>query len=97
MKQSFSMMVLNKVQPFATESFARKVAMLVLDDRYTRTAFAASDSDHVIDGGDHWVVTFKNALVAEDAARPVLSNGFLMPMTLSFKVRKCDAGIVDVI
>lgn len=96
MDQSIAMIALNSVQPFASETYAKKVALLVLDDRYPKSVFLPQEGGTVVDGGDVWSVTFENSLLKDNRdAFPIL-DGVLLPRTLTFEIRKADAAIVDI-
>lgn len=89
-------MALNGVQPFASEAFARRVGLLVLEDRYPRDFFVADGEGVVVDAGDAWLVTFRNLLVRKDAGAVPLGSALMLPVSLTFRVRKCDGGVVDI-
>jgi hypothetical protein len=90
------MMALNSVQPFVSEGFAKKIALLVLDDRYPKDAFLSDGTSVAVDEGDVWLVTFKNSLSVENSESLPMVNGVLIPRTLTLKIRKRDAAILDI-
>ncbi len=96
MDQSFGMMALNSVQPFASEEFAKKLALLVLDDRYPKDVFLSDGIGAAVNQGDVWLVTFKNSLHVDDSESLPIMNGMLIPRALTLKIRKRDAAILDI-
>lgn len=96
MDQSIAMIALNTAQPFVSEAFAKKVVLLVLDDRYPKSVFRPQEGGTVLDGGDVWIVTFENALLKDNSESFPIVDGELLPRALTFDIRKADAAIVDI-
>lgn len=97
MNSSISMMVLNSLQPFVSESFARRMALLVIEDRYPPSVFSPKGTGMVVDGGEVWRVTFDNGLVdSSDNQKMVMIDGVVVPRKLTFVIRKSNAEIVDI-
>lgn len=96
MNQSIAMIALNSIQPFVSEGFAKKVALLVLDDRYPKDFFLPQEGGTVISDGEVWRVTFKNALLENNSDTFPIVNGVLLPRALTFTIRKTDAAILDI-
>ena len=94
---NFTMIALNQGQPFVSERFAERLALLVIDDRYPKDFFLVRGSGVVTDKGDVWLVTFENALVAQgdDSALPMVS-GAVVPRRLTITIRKVNGEIVDI-
>lgn len=97
MNSSITMMALNSVQPFASKSFARRMALLIIEDRYPTSIFSPKGAGMVEDGGDVWRVTFDNALVHDaDNKRIAMVDGAIVPKKLTFVIRKNNAAVVDI-
>lgn len=94
---SFTMTALNQGQPFVSEKLARRLAMLVIDDRYPKDFFAARGTGVVTDKDAVWLVTFENALVDQDndSILPMV-NGVVVPRQLTITIKKTNGEIVDI-
>jgi hypothetical protein len=87
----------NMERPFVSESFAKRLALLVLDEKYPKADFSVRGSGTTMDQGDTWVVTFDNALVEPGDTRAMpLVNGRFIAKRLSVRIRKANAEIIDV-
>lgn len=98
MNSSFTMMALNSIQPFVSENFARRMALLILEDRYPSDVFSPKGEGVVADGGEVWRVTFDNELVDQnDSQAMAMVNGAVVPKKLTFVLRKSNAEVVDIL
>lgn len=89
-------MVLNRVQPFVSAQFAQKLGLLVLEDHYPDAVFVVDGEGLVTDEGEAWAVTYRNQLVLGDSRALPERDGVLLPRTLTLRVRKCDAGVLEI-
>lgn len=97
MNSSFTMLALNSVQPFASESFARRMALLIMEDRYPLNVFSPEGVGIVVDGGEVWRITFNNGLADESESQKMLMiDGAVAPRKLTFVIRKDNAAVVDI-
>lgn len=97
MNSSITMISLNSVQPFVSNSFARRMALLIIEDRYPPDVFSPKGSGMVVDDGEVWRVTFDNALVTEnDVGKIAMVDGAIVPRKLTFVIRKSNAEVVDI-
>lgn len=97
MNSSVTMMALNSVQPFASESFARRMALLIIEDRYPPDVFSPAGTGVVVDGGEVWHVTFDNSLINTSGGQKMpMIDGVVVPKKLTFVIRKRNAEVVDI-
>lgn len=97
MNSSITMMALNSEQPFASKAFVRRMALLIIEDRYPTSVFSPKGAGIVEDGGDVWRVTFDNSLVHDAANKRIaMVDGAIVPKKLTFVIRKNDAAVVDI-
>lgn len=97
MGSSFTMMALNSIQPFVSESFARRLALLIVEDRYPPDVFSPKASGVAIDDGEFWRVTLENDLVDQgDSQAIAMIAGAVVPRKLTFVIRKSNAEVVDI-
>ena len=85
---SLSMTVLNNGQPFVSRGFANRLALLVIDEKYSRNAFSVRGPGRVVDKGESWSVTFANALVP--------STGMIVPTGLTITIRKTNGEVISI-
>jgi len=91
------MMALNSVQPFASASFAQRMALLIIEDRYPSNVFSPKGAGVVVDGGEVWRVTFDNSLISDDSSQKMaMIDGVVVPRKLTFVIRKSNAEVVDI-
>lgn len=97
MNSSITMMALNSVQPFASESFARRMALLIIEDRYPSDVFSPAGAGTTVDGGAVWRVTFDNSLIStKDTKKMPMIDGVVVPRKLTFVIRKSNAEVMDI-
>jgi hypothetical protein len=87
----FSMIVSNAEGPFVTADFARKLGIVIMEQKYPGFTFAP-ESPVVLDKGDTWWVTFtvKEWPKNMEKLRPGLSDH------LTLWIRKRDAAILAI-
>jgi hypothetical protein len=75
--------------PFATGDFAKKLGVLVMEQKYPGASFEAA-SPTVLDKGDAWWVTFTVTQWPKDMEklRPIL------PRQIALMIRKSDAAVL---
>lgn len=97
MNSSITMMALNSVQPFVSKSFAQRMALLIIEDRYPPDVFLPKGPGTVVDDGEVWRVTFDNDLVDENNHQEnVMVGGAIVPRKLVFVIRKSNAEVMDI-
>jgi hypothetical protein len=62
--KSVSMMLFNFQAPFVSETFARRIAQIVIEEKYPQSMFVAAGPSVALDAGSVWKITLKNALVS---------------------------------
>lgn len=98
MNSTFTMMALNSIQPFVSEAFARRMALLIIEDRYPPNVFSPKARGVVVDGGEVWRVTLDNELVDQSASQALaMVDGAVVPIKLTFVIRKSNAEVVDIL
>jgi hypothetical protein len=90
-KSDVSMLLWNSSGPFVTSEFAKKLGVLVMEQKYARVRFEAA-SPTVLDKGDTWWVTFTVTQWPKDMER--LQP--LLPRQLTLLIRKSDAAVLGV-
>lgn len=85
---SIMMTLQNQDQPFVSESFAKRLALLVIDEKYPKAAFIPREPATIADQGEIWTVTFENALP--------LPKDSIFPKRLSIAIRKNNGEIVNI-
>ena len=94
---SLSMMLLNQGQPFVSEKFAERLAVLVIEEKYPKDIFSVHASGIIVGKEDTWLVTFDNALVSqEDKSHLPMSDGRIIPRRLTITIRKTSGEIVAI-
>jgi hypothetical protein len=94
---SISMMLLNHGAPFVSQSFAERLALLVIGEKYPGDLFVVRGKGTVTDKGEVWAVTFENALVdPEDPAALPMVEGNLTAKRLTITIRKTNGEIVAI-
>jgi len=92
------MMALNSTQPFVSEAFAKRIALLIVEDRYPHNVFSPKRAGLVQDGGEVWRVTFENELIDSNDSSPMpMIDGVVVPRKLTFVIRKRNAEVVDIL
>jgi hypothetical protein len=89
--QAISMLLLNFAEPFVTRSFAERLALLAMSEKYPGTSLSGTPPD-TIDKGEEWWVTVK---VDHWDAPKSLSYGALLAHQLTIVIRKKDAAILS--
>ena len=86
-----SMFLENFGGPFVTGDFAKKLATLVMQQKYPGATFDAASAD-VLDKGDTWWVNFTVREWPKDMEklRP------LLPAHITFLIRKSDAAVLGI-
>jgi hypothetical protein len=74
--------------PFVSQSFAERLARLVIEEKYPKNIFTAQGAGHVVDKGDAWWVTFDNAIKGTMAT--------MIPIRLTVHIRKANGEIVTI-
>jgi hypothetical protein len=83
-----SMELQNLVGPFVTQTFAQRLAVLVLEERYTANVFLPKTPVVAVDKGELWSVTVENALSLEP--------GLIRPKDITVQIRKRNGEIVAI-
>lgn len=91
-KFNLSMTLLNVDQPFVSKEFSKRLALLVLDEKYPKDIFVYEESVTVTDNGETWVVIVNNSIFSEDRA----SLGSIIPRRLSVEIRKANGEIIGI-
>lgn len=78
----------NITEPFVSQSFAERLARLVIEEKYPKNIFSIRGSGNIIDRGDTWWVTFDNAING--------SMGAIIPRRLTVHIRKSNGEIVTI-
>ena len=90
-----SMVLLNFESPFVTRDFAEKLAILVIDQKWSKDLFVLRGAGRIVDLGDAWSVTFENAL--DRGSDPIPTwNGRVVPRTLTIRIRKTNGEILAI-
>ena len=94
---SVSMIALNQGQPFVSQSFAERLALLVIEEKYPRDFFTVRGSGNTVDKGDIWLVTFDNGLTdPSDKNALAVVQGRVIPKRLTITIRKANCEIVAI-
>jgi hypothetical protein len=90
-QSDISMFLWNFGGPFVTSDFAKKLGVLVIEQKYPGAVFDAA-SPAVLDQGDTWWVTFTVTQWPKDMEelRPML------PRQITLRIRKSDAAVLGV-
>jgi hypothetical protein len=90
-QSEISMFLENFGGPFVTSDFAKKLGVLVMEQKYPGTSFDAA-SAAVVDKGDTWWVTFTVTQWPQEMQklRP------LLPHQLTLLIRKSDAAVLGI-
>jgi hypothetical protein len=83
-----SMDLQNMNGPFITKPFAENLALLVVQQRYSKDIFVARTPVTVGDAGDSWLVTVDNSLPLEPKT--------IKPFHLTVVIRKKNGEILGV-
>jgi hypothetical protein len=83
-----SMTMQNLMGPFVTKDFAERLALLVLEEKYSRDVFSARAVSDVTDKGDIWLVTVENDLPS--------SPGSLAPRRFIVHIKKRNGEITAI-
>ena len=83
-----SMDLQNLNGPFITKHFAERLALLVVQERYSKDIFVARTPVSVEDAGDTWLITLDNALPLEPKT--------IKPFHLMVIVRKKNGEILGI-
>jgi len=84
-----SILVGNMQGPFVSRKFAERLALLVIQERYTPDVFLPRGAPPiVVDKGDFWSVTFDNELPR--------SSTSIIPKELTIHIRKANGEIVAI-
>jgi hypothetical protein len=86
--QDASMELQNLMGPFVTQTFAQRLAVLVLEERYTSNVFLPKTPVVAVDKGELWSVTVENALPLQ----PVV----VRPKDITVQIRKRNGEIVAI-
>ena len=86
-----SMYLENASGPFVTSDFARKLGVLVMEQKYPGASFDAA-SAAVVDKGDTWWVTF----TVREWPKEMQKLRPLLPHQLTFLICKSDAAVLGV-
>jgi hypothetical protein len=78
----------NISEPFVSQSFAERLARLVIEEKYPKNIFSVQSSGNVVDKGDTWWVTFDNAIKGTMAT--------MVPIRLTVHIRKTNGEIVTI-
>jgi len=78
-------------RPFVTSDFAKKLGVLVMEQKYPGASFDAA-SAAVLDKGDTWWVTF----TVKEWPKEMQRLRPLLPHQLTFLIRKSDAAVLGV-
>jgi hypothetical protein len=78
----------NMSGPFVSQSFAERLAHLVIDEKYPKNIFSISGSGNVVDKGDAWWVTFDNSIAGTMAT--------MIPRRLTVHIRKANGEILTI-
>lgn len=90
------MFLLNTQSPFVSATFAQRLALLVIEEKYPRNVFTAQWPGKVVDQEDTWKVTFENTVAQPDEQGLAMSGGQLVPWRLTIEIRKSNAEIVSI-
>jgi hypothetical protein len=74
--------------PFVSQSFAERLARIVIEEKYPKNIFSVQGSGNVVDKGDTWWVTFDNALKGTIAT--------MVPIRLTVHIKKANGEIVTI-
>jgi hypothetical protein len=78
----------NVAGPFVSQSFAERLARLVIEEKYQKNNFSIQGPGSVTDKGDTWWVTFDNAVQGTVQA--------MIPKRLTVHIRKTNGEIVTI-
>jgi hypothetical protein len=78
----------NLAGPFISQSFAERLARLVIEEKYPKNSFSIQGPANVADKGDTWWVTFDNAVQGTMPA--------MISKRLTVHIRKTDGAIVTI-
>ena len=91
------MVALNHGQPFVSERFAERLALLVIEEKYPKDIFTTRGPGKIVDKGDLWLATFDNSLTSsEDGNVLAISEGRIIPKRLTITIRKTTGEIVAI-
>jgi hypothetical protein len=94
---SLSMSLLNQGRPFVSGRFAERLALLVIEEKYSEQFFKARGSATVVDKGETWSVTVENGLIdPQDKRELPFVGGELVPRRLTISIRKVNAEILSI-
>jgi hypothetical protein len=74
--------------PFVSQTFAERLARLVIEEKYPKNIFSIQSSGNVVDKGDTWWVTFYNEIKGTMAT--------MVPTRLTVHIRKTNGEIVTI-
>jgi hypothetical protein len=74
--------------PFVSREFAERLALLVIEEKYTADVFSVRGAGTVVDKGDFWWVTYDNGVPRSEAS--------IIPRRLTIQIRKANGEIVAI-
>lgn len=90
-----SMVLLNFEGPFVSRDFAEKLAVLVIDQKWSKDVFVRRGAGRIVDLGDAWSVTYENALDSGTDPMPTW-KGKVVPRTLTIRIKKANGEILAI-
>ncbi len=96
-KLTVSMLLFNQEESFVSESFAKRLTLLVIEEKYPEDIFIRREGIRVLDQGEAWQVTIDNALVdAHDYSALPIIEGKIVPKSLSILINKANGAIIKI-
>lgn len=91
------MTLFNFQAPFVSETFARRIAQIVIEEKYPQSMFVAAGPSVALDAGSVWKVTLKNALVSHgDKGDTPTINDVPSPRDLTVEICKFNAAVLSI-
>jgi uncharacterized protein YcfL len=96
-KLTVSMLLFNQEESFVSEGFAKRLALLVIEEKYPKDIFIRHEGIRVLDQGEAWQVMIDNALVDthDSSALPII-EGKIVPKSLSILINKANGAIIKI-